>query len=210
MQALRLSNNELNKIGNYTKKCNHQLIAKDVELFDQNGYDLSKIEQFYSTSNSFIFKDHRPHRQAIKQDWFIHETPSEGAHINHALLFERKGFAEDAYNELRIWCEKYPLFYKVLNMRPKWGLDISIDYCDRQGNVFEVIHWEYDGFEYDEIQERKERVEKKLIDTDWNDLAAQLLKRKDEWYSLDFFAQSRYKSEFYGIEDERFKLVIWK
>ena len=184
-------------------------MSKDIGLFDQNGYDLSKIEQMYTGTNGFVFKDHRVFRQAIKYDWFNHEEVQEGAHVNHALLFERKGFAEEAYDELNTWCKVYPLFYKVLKIRPKWGLDISIDYCDRDGNVFEVLHWEYDGFEYDEIQERKQRVESKLISTDWNDLAKQLLLRKEEWHNLDFFSQSKYKTDFYGIEEERFKLVIW-
>jgi hypothetical protein len=210
MQNLKLTNNQLNSNANYTRRTNHYFLSRDVDLFDQNGYDLSRIEQLYCNTNKFIFKDHREHRQVIKFDWLTHDEVEEGAHLNHALIVERKSFAEDAYNELRVWCEKYPKFFKVLKIKPKWGLDISVDYCDRYGNVFEVLHWEYDGFEFNEINERKERVEKKLLNTDWNDLAQQLLKRKDEWYGLDFFAQSRYKSEFYGIEEERFKLVLWK
>jgi len=41
-------------------------------------------------------------------------------------------------------------------------------------------------------------------------MAKQLLDRKEEWYKLGFFEQSDYKTKFFGIEKERFKMVIWK
>ena len=210
MQNLKLCNRQLNKIPNYTRKCNYMILEKDFDIFDQNGYDLSKVEQLYCISNNFLFNDHRGFRQAIKHDWFTDMKEDQGAHLNHALLFERKGFEGEAYEELLERCKENSRFFKVLNIRPKWGLDLSIDYTDFEGNVFEVFHWEYDGFNYDEICEMKESHEKMFLGIDWDDAAKTLLKNKDEWYNLDFFAQSHYKSEFFGIRDERFKLVLWK
>ena len=209
MQALILTSNELNKIPNYTRKCGHQLLVKDFDLFDQNGYDLSKVEQFYCIANNFMFNDHRGFRQAIKHDWFTDSSDNEGAHLNHAVLFERKGFEGEAYEELLSWCKANPRFYKVLNIRPKWGLDFSVDYCDRDGNVFEVFHWEYDGFDLVEMQWVKNHVEPILNSIDWEDAARALLRRKSEWHHLDFFAQSDYKCKYFGIIPERFKMVAW-
>ena len=40
-------------------------------------------------------------------------------------------------------------------MKSKWGIDISIDYTDYDGNVFEVFHYEWDSFDYDPIIEKK-------------------------------------------------------
>lgn len=209
MQNLTLSPNGLDAKPNYTEKCGVTLLAKDMDLFDQNGYDLSRVEQFYCYKNNFTFDDHRVFRQAIKRDWFTDSSDSH-AHLNHALLFERKGFEGDAYEELLGWCKTNPHFYKVLNIRPKWGLDFSVDYVDINGNVFEVFHWEYDGFDYNEIIEMKQSHEEKFLAIDWDHAAQHLLAKKDEWYGLDFFAQSHYKSEYFGICDERFKLVLWK
>jgi hypothetical protein len=95
-------------------------------------------------------------------------------------------------------------------MRPKWGLDFSIDYADRDGNVFELLHWEYDGFEHDEIQSKKIRMEEFLVNQDWPDRARVMLTRKEEWHGLGFFEQSEWKTRFFGIEKERFKMVLWK
>jgi hypothetical protein len=95
-------------------------------------------------------------------------------------------------------------------MRPKWGLDFSIDYCDREGNVFELLHWEYDGFDYNEVADKKEKMDEFLVNQDWDERARTMLERKNEWHKLGFFEQSEWKTEFFGIEKERFKMVLWK
>ena len=95
-------------------------------------------------------------------------------------------------------------------MRPKWGLDFSMDYADYDGNVFEILHWEYDGFDYDEIQAAKLTAQDKFCMIDWDHAGQQVLAHKDQWHHLDFFAQSDWKCNFFGIQRERFKMVIWQ
>jgi hypothetical protein len=95
-------------------------------------------------------------------------------------------------------------------LRPKWGLDFSMDYVDREGNCFEILHWEWDSFIHDEIQEIKLIIQEKLSTIDWQDAGLQILKNKEKWHSLDFFAQSDWKCNYFGIPKERFKMVIWK
>ena len=46
------------------------------------------------------------------------------------------------------WAKKNNLIYKLIAIRPKWGLDFSIDYVDNEGNAFEIFHWEFDGFDF--------------------------------------------------------------
>ena len=83
--------------------------------------------------------------------------------------------------------DKCPLIHKVLQIKPKWGLDFSVDYADAQGNVFEVLHWEWDTFDFEEIQQKKKQMDIFLLSQDWNKMAQQLLDRKEEWYKLGFF-----------------------
>ena len=125
-------------------------------------------------------------------------------------MFERKGYSGEALQQLTTWAGYRPQFHKLIAMRPKWGLDFSIDYCDKEGNVFELLHWEYDGFEYNEIADKKANMEEFLLNQDWDERAAEMLKRKDEWHSLGFFEQSEWKTRFFGIDKERFKMVLWK
>lgn len=181
----------------------------DIALFDQNGYDLTELEKHYASSNCAGPDSHRCHRTALKQPWFTQSPKVEGAVLNHSLLFERKGYEGAALDQLTQWANSLPLLYKLIAMRPKWGLDFSMDYVDRSGNAFELLHWEYDGFSYEEISAVKAEVEPILLSINWDDAAKDLIKYKAEWHTLDFFEQSDWKCKFFGIPKERFKMVIW-
>ncbi len=180
------------------------------DLFDQNGYDLCWTEQLYADKNLAHCEKHRSHRTAFRKTWLTQNYKKEGAVLNHALLFERKAYTGRALEQLKEWAKDQPAYYKLINIRPKWGLDFSMDYYDSDGNTFEVLHWEYDGFDYNEINDKKLEVEDRLVSIDWDDAAKEILKRKDEWFSLDFFAQSDYKCNYFGIGSERWKMVVWK
>jgi len=85
-----------------------------------------------------------------------------------------------------------------------------MDYVDAEGNVMEIFHFEYDSYNLDEIGKIKARVEEVVLNTDWEDAAKTLLKRKSEWYSLDFFGQSDWKCAFFGLPKENFKMLSWE
>lgn len=182
-----------------------------VELFDQGGYDLSPLEKLYASANGQRFCAHREHRHAIRLTWLISPpAKNDGAVLNHALLLERKGFAGAALEQVKAWAQANPLMYKLAKLRPKWGLDFSMDYADRDGNVFEVLHFEYDAFVHEEIQARVDRYTEYFMSVDWDESAKRVLARRDEWIDLDFEQQSAWKCDFFGIEHERFRMVAWE
>ena len=182
-----------------------------VDLFDQNGYDLTKLEQLYAVANGENTTKHRDAEHiTLRKTWFEDDSPESCPHINHSVMFERKGYSGEALEQLKSWTQYRPHFHKLVAMKPKWGLDFSIDYCDRQGNVFELLHWEFDGFEYNEIADKKANMEEFLLNQDWDDRAKIMLERKEEWHKLGFFEQSEWKTRFFGIDKERFKMVLWK
>ena len=182
-----------------------------VDLFDQNGYDLTKLEQLYAVANGENTTKHRDAEHiTLRKTWFEDDSPESGPHINHSVMFERKGYTGEALEQFKSWTQYRPHFHKLVAMKPKWGLDFSIDYCDRQGNVFELLHWEFDGFEYNEIADKKANMEEFLLNQDWDDRAKIMLERKEEWHKLGFFEQSEWKTKFFGIDKERFKMVLWK
>jgi hypothetical protein len=213
MSKVTLTDNRFDSNGYWdqpVEKLLYQPTIEDLDLFDQNGYDLTQLEQHFAYGNRIKPKKHREHLRSLKQDWFTQLPRTEGAHLNHSLLFERKGYKGAALEELEYWAKTLPLVNKVIALRPKWGLDFSMDYADREGNVFEVLHWEWDSFVYEETECIRKIAEPILLNIDWADAAQEILAQKHKWHHLDFFAQSQWKCRYFGIPEERFKMVAWQ
>ena len=174
--------------------------------FDQNGYDLTPLEYSYSIRHNVEATDIR-WRKAICQDWFTDDVTS-GVHINHAALFERKSFQDEALEQIKSYATNNNTIYKLVHMKSKWGIDISIDYVD-QDKAFEVFHYEWDDFNYEVVLEKQLEIEEIVLSTDWENLSKIFWNRRDEWLHLDFDGQTKYKTDYLGLSPERFKLVAW-
>ena len=180
-----------------------------VDLFDQNGYRLTLLEGLYADANNQPPTYHREEK-SLKKEWFTQDYKDTGAILNHAALFERKGYEGEALDQLSVWAKQNNTLYKLIRYKAKWGIDFSIDYVDAEGNAFEVLHYEFDGFFLDEIEEMKLKLESVITTTDWDFAAKAVLLRKSEWHNLDFFAQSDWKCQFFGLGSERFKMIAWE
>ena len=63
---------------------------------------------------------------------------------------------------------------------------------------------------FDKVLEKQREVEAIIAEVNWDSKAKEMIDRKDEWHHLDFFGQSDWKCEFWGLPKENFKEVIWK
>jgi len=182
--------------------------AESLQLFDQSGYDLCPLEQEFAKANMGEAEFVR-YRRAIAKPWF-ETTTTSGAHINHAYLFERKGYHGYALEQLGHWAEGNHLIHKMTQLKPKWGIDISIDYVNNSRyNTMELFHYEWDSYDLDEVEKRKFFIENLLETVDWNDFAKEKIAKKAEWAHLDFVGQSEWTTKYLGLPKERFKLVPW-
>ena len=208
---MKVANSKLRKEAYFLDAIEEPDILKDpncVDLFDQNGYHLTKAEQAFLDRNGYQPIERR-HEDCLRHDWFTWDK-RDGAHINHSDLFERKGFADQALEQLEVIAEEHnPMLYKLIKMKPKWGIDISIDYVSPDA-VFEVFHYEWDAFNYDAVIEKKLEIEQLVLNLDWNSVALDLWKKKDKWINLNFFEQTKWRTDFFGLSPEKFKNVIWE
>ena len=206
---MQITTNEFNRRAFFIEPSLKEDILLDpfsVDLFDQNGYHLTKAEQAFLDNNGYATEDRRL-EDCLRQDWIISDK-RDGVHINHSDLFERKGYNGPAKVQLERLSSKNPMLFKLMLMKPKWGIDISIDYVSKD-KVFEVFHYEWDAFDYDLVQEKKLEIEQFVISKDWEDIAEVLWKKKDEWLYLDFFEQTKWRTDYFGLSPEKFKNVIW-
>jgi hypothetical protein len=181
-----------------------------LELFDQEGYVMTDLEVIFAEEHSSAIHVHYTHQNCIKAPWFKQkDIVYEGANLNHSLLFHRKGFTGAALEQIKLWSQWNTQLYKLIKLKPKWGLDFSVDYTDKEGNCIETIHYEHDEFSYDAIEARRQLVEPIFASTDWNDFSKQILKRKDEWINLDLFAQGDWKCAYLGIPIDSQKMISW-
>lgn len=176
-----------------------------VKHFAVNGFELTTLEQHYRTAN----QDHSDYYEANKLDWFLQEQVCEGIVLNHSFLLWRKGYQDLAAEQLSNWCVQWPIYHKVLQIRPKWGLDFSVESVSSTGTVFEILHFEHDFFEYDRCIEMQLAYQQLFISADWQDLAQSVYRRRAEWEHLGFFEQSKWKCEFFGVVPENFGQTIW-
>lgn len=206
---MRVANTTLHREPNFLDPTEDIKILKDpnsVDLFDQNGYHLTKAEQAFLGYNGYQTIERR-HEDCMRYDWMLWNK-RDGAHINHSDIFERKGFSSNALEQLYAIAPTNPMLYKLIKMKPKWGIDISIDYVSPDA-VFEVFHYEWDSFNYEQVIEKKLEIEEFLLKLDWDDVAKDLWRKKNDWFYLDFFEQTKWRTDYFNLSPEKFKNVIW-
>lgn len=178
-----------------------QDLAETLSLkdFDKDGFEIpAPLECEYYKANSVELNLEIQYHIAPVKPWYIDETDSEhGLVLDHCMLLQRYAFAGDARLQLEALIERRPIVQKLLGIKPKWGIDFSLDYVSKD-IVMEVIHIEQDFTNLEEANEAKMKLENIIENTDWLDGAKQLIKRKAEWEHLSSDDHSDYKAQFFG------------
>lgn len=167
--------------------------------FDKDGYEVpTPLEYLHYEINGVELNREIQHHIAPVQEWYTDIEESEhGLVLDHCMLLTRYAFAGAAREQLIEVCKNRPILQKLLNIKPKWGIDFSLDYVTHD-IVMEVIHLEQDFDNLEAAEAARERLEKIIDNTDWYDGAIKLWSKRDEWVNLSSDDHSDYKAQFFG------------
>lgn len=168
--------------------------------FDKDGYEVpTPLEHLHYEKNGIELNREIQYHIAPVQEWYQDlENSEHGLVLDHCMLLTRYAFAGEAREQIQEVCNiNRPILQKLLNIKPKWGIDFSLDYVTHNV-VMEVIHIEQDFDNLEEALSAKERLENIIDNTDWYDGAMRLYQRKHEWINLSSDDHSDYKAQFFG------------
>lgn len=179
------------------KRVSNDVITEDyIKCFDNDGFELSYLEQEYYRENGVKLTNALNHN-CDQQDWF--KCSDDRFKLDHSLILQRWCFVDEAKAQLENKKTAYPQLNKYLHIVPKWGLDFALEYYDGD-EWMEVIHIENDYRNVAVALRAKEILQNKLISTDWNDFVRSLIRRKEEWQHLVGFAQNDWKAAHWGLD----------
>ena len=171
-----------------------------IQYFDNDGFELSKLELEYYKENKVYLEDCLNHLGCQKQ-WI--KCENNKFKIDHSLLLQRYYFIEQAKEQLKKYKKQFPQLNKYLRLKPKWGLDFALEYYD-SNHAIEVLHIELDYNNYFLALEVKEELEKRILNTDWVDFTECLKIKKNQWKDLPGMEQNDWKARYWGLEKAEF------
>lgn len=176
-------------------------LSYDQQLFDwydKDGFDLTVLEQrLYKTRFSL---QHILNRDMLAVQWVVFDDsiPSN-IYIDHAMLLMRCDVQDTALQQIRECSKEDRRLIYLCNTRKKWGVDIDINWMAEDDNPYEVIHLEYDTYDYDEACEIQYNLEEYFRDADLENMAEKIIKAKDHWQHLNGLKQNDWKAQFFGF-----------
>jgi hypothetical protein len=172
-------------------------VLLDVPLtyFDREGYELAALEQVLYRREGIVLCDILNHVSA-GEVWF--EGRLDKVHLDHSAIFTRYSYVRALREQLDRLRIKRPELNKLLYIKPKFGIDVSIDFID-VNHFLELFHIEKDFPCRDSALEAKARIEKLVTETDWEHFANYLLNHKSDWVELCSDDESDYKAQLLGV-----------
>jgi len=175
----------------------NNLIEADFQFYDKDGFELNIAEQkFYSAMGHPINYPILNHR-CWQEPWFeLDDDKTTDLILDHSMFLCRCAYDNAASNQLKSLRNKFPLADYLLRSKQKWGFDFALDAVAANGTVFEVLHIEYDNYNFEYFKNKMLTFEWAIQHTDWRDAARRVWAHRDKWKSMRGFEQNNWKANY--------------
>jgi len=172
----------------------YNLQLRDFDFYDKDGFELTAAERKLLEANGFKLNPCLNH-WTLHTDWItIPYHKITNLHIDHSMLLHRGDYRDDALEEIKSYFHPGAAF--MANSKAKWGLDFAIDHMLNHKDVVEILHIEFDDYDYNRINDKKHELEEWILKQDWEDLAAKIRKERYHWAHLRGPEQNNWKARF--------------
>lgn len=191
-----VTNNDFDNYLDLNNRVSNDVITEEyIRYFDNDGFELSFLEQEYYKENNVPINLTLNHF-CDQRTWMTYTD--ENLILDHSMVLQRWEFKGEAKEQLETKKTQYSQLNKYLKLKAKWGIDFSLEYY-KDDIVLEVLHMEMDYQNYDEALSAKKFFEEKFISTDWNHFTDSLLKNKSQWEHLQGMDQNDWKAVHWGL-----------
>lgn len=167
----------------------------DFRYYDKDGFELNRAERKFYAANRLPLIDCLNHL-CWQEPWFELEQDGQGLILDHSMFLCRASYEDRAREQLESIKDQIPTADLLLRTRQKWGFDFALDAVADDGTVFEVIHIEYDNYDYETFRNQMLLFDFRVRHTDWQDSALLIWRHRDQWQDLKGFEQNHWKSQY--------------
>jgi hypothetical protein len=177
-------------------KSANNLAAEDFHYYDKDGFELNKAEQKFYAQMGYPINNPILNHNCWQEPWFELERSDLGLILDHSMFLCRANYSGAALDQLRELKPTIPTADYLIRSKNKWGFDFALDAIADDGSVYEVIHVEYDNYDYTNFKNRMIHFEYMVRHTDWCDAAKKIWDLQDSWKHLKGFEQNHWKSSY--------------
>jgi len=164
----------------------------DFRWYDKDGFELCAAEKKLYSAMNFPLTECLYH--ICWQDTWL-ESNNPKILLDHCMLLHRCDFADSAVAEIQKLIPQNPKAQMLLKSKKKWGFDFALDYLDDNGNIWEVVHIEWDSYDFNEAADKLESIQEKIFLLDWEHISKYIIAKENDWSTLEGFKQNDFKAQ---------------
>ena len=170
------------------------LQPEDFLYYDKDGFELNLAEQKFYSAMGYPITYPILNHCCWQEPWFT--LNHDRLTLDHCMFLCRASYGGVAAEQLQQVKSVSYLADYLLRTKQKWGFDFALDAVSTDGTAYEVLHIEYDNYNYLEFKHQLEKFERIVVSTDWVSAADSIWNTRELWTHLTGFEQNHWKAQY--------------